>query len=110
MDGGDGIRVCRQRLETFGSFDVPNADGFVEGSGDYEIRLRVKVAAEDVVGMSFERLHAFSRRQFPDFQSLVVGGRDEQARVAGPRHVGNAQSVAGNRLLEFAVVGAPDFD
>jgi len=99
-----------QRLETFGGFDVPNADGFVEGTRHDQIRLRVKVAAKHVVGMSLQRLHALARGQFPDFQRLVVRGGDQETGIAGPGHVGDAESVAGNGLLEFAVVSAPDFD
>ena len=102
--------MSRKRLQTLGRFDVPNADRLVERTGNDEIRLRVEVAAEDVVGMSLQGLHTFAGGQLPNLECLVVGGGDEKTRIAGPRHVGNAQPVAGNRLLELAVVSAPDLD
>ena len=72
--------------------------------------MRVKVAAEDVVGMSLQGLHTLARGELPNFERLVVGGGDEEPRVARPSHVGDAQTVTGNGLLKLAVVGAPDFD
>ena len=46
----------------------------------------------------------------PHSQRLVVRGGDQETGIAGPGHVGDAESMTGNGLLEFAVVGAPDFD
>ena len=50
------------------------------------------------------------RAEFPDLQRLVVGGGDEQAAVDGPGHVRNTQLVAGDGLLELAVIRTPHLD
>lgn len=102
--------MSRKRLQTLGRFDVPNADRLVERTGNDEIRLRVEVAAEDVVGMSLQGLHTFAGGQLPNLECLVVGGGDEKTRIAGPRHVGNAESVSRNGFLKLAIVGSPDLD
>ncbi len=52
VHGGDGVGMRRKRLETLSGADVPNSDAFVERSGHDEVRLRVKVAAEDVIGVT----------------------------------------------------------
>jgi len=97
-----------QRLQTLGRLHVPDADGLVEGSGNNEIRLRIEVAAEDVIGMSLQGLHAFSGGQLPDLERLIVGGGDEQTGVAGPGDVGDSEPMTRNGFLEFAVVSPPN--
>jgi len=44
----------------------------------YQIRLRIEVATENVVGMTLECLETFARTQLPEFQGLVVRGADQQ--------------------------------
>ena len=61
-----------QSLETFSRSDVPDSHALVEASGHDEVRLRVEVAAEDVVAVTFQSLEAFAGTQLPDFESFVV--------------------------------------
>lgn len=60
--------------------------------------------------MSLECLQQLAVVQLPDLQRLVVTGTDQQATVAAPGHITNAQFVSRNRLVELAVVRSPDLD
>ena len=102
--------MSRQRLETFPRSDVPDSDALVEASGHDEVRLRVEVAAKDVVAVTLQRLEAFAGTQLPYLERFVVGGADEESGIAGPSHIRDAELVAGDGLLELSVVGAPDLD
>ena len=85
----------RKRFEATPGFDIPNPDAFVERSGHDHRGLRVEVAAEYVVCMSFEGFlrftlkgcgseqiaisftmttdDSFYRREIPNAKRLVVG-------------------------------------
>ncbi len=47
-------------------------------SRTHEIRLGIEVAAEDVIRVSLEGLHALRRRHVPNLQRLVVRTRTQQ--------------------------------
>ena len=102
--------MSRQGLETLARPHVPDSDALVEASRHDEVRLRVEVAAKDVVAVALQRFEAFAGTQFPDFQSFVIGCADEKSGVAGPSDIRDAELVAADGLLELAVVGAPDLD
>jgi hypothetical protein len=97
-------------LETFSGPDIPNPDTLIKRSGHDQVGLRVEVTAEDVVAVTFQRLEALAGTELPDFEGLVVGCAHQKPRVAGPGDVADAQLVAGNGLLEFAIMRAPNLD
>ena len=70
----------------------------------------VEVATEDVVGVTLQRFQTLAGTQFPDLQRLVVGGAHQEPRITRPGNITDAQLVAGDGLLELAIVGAPDLD
>lgn len=100
----------RQRLQALARPDVPDAHRFVKAAGHNQVALRIEVAAEHVVAVPLQRLQALGCAQLPDLERLVVAAAHQQPTVARPRDIADAQLVAGNCLLELAVVGAPDFD
>ena len=87
--------------------NVPDANALVEAPRDDEVRLGVEVTTKCVVGVSLQRLEALARAQLPDLQGLVVAGRHQQPRVRAPRHVRDAEFVAGDGLLKLSVVCSP---
>lgn len=46
-----------------------------------QIRLRIEVAAEDVIAVPLHRLDALARAELPDFECFVIAARNEQARI-----------------------------
>ena len=57
--------------------DVPNADGAVQGAGNYEIFRRVEFGRHDVVRVASENGNALSRLPVPDADSVIVRGGDD---------------------------------
>lgn len=109
VDRTDRIRVGRQRLQALASPHVPDPHTLVEAAGHNQIALRIEVAAEDVVAVALQRLQTLGGAQLPQLERFVVAGAHQQPAVARPGHVADAQLVSRDRLLEFAVVGSPNF-
>lgn len=102
--------MCRQCLQALASSNIPNSHRLVERARHDEITLRIEVAAEDVVAVSFKRFQTFSATQLPYFERFIVAGCDEQSTIAAPCDIAYAQLVAGNCFLKFAIVRSPDLD
>lgn len=99
-----------QSLETLASLDVPDAHTLVKRARDDEVRLWVEVATEDIVAVALESLEAFPAAHFPDLESLVIRGTDQQSAVRGPGNIRDAQFVPRDGLLKLAIIGTPNLD
>ena len=60
MDRANGFGMCRQVLEEFAVFYVPDADTFVHGAAGEEVACGVEAETEDIVGVTSQNLYAFS--------------------------------------------------
>ena len=70
----------------------------------------VEITTKCIVGVALQSLEALPAGEFPDLESLVVTGGNQQPGVRTPGHVRDPELVARDRLLELPVVGAPHLD
>lgn len=56
VNSGDRIRMCWKCLQTFSRSNVPDPHGLIEAPRNDEIALRIEVAAEDIIAVTFESL------------------------------------------------------
>lgn len=80
-------------------FHVPYPNRFVEGARNDEVRLGVKIDAEDEVGVAAESFDAFGGACSPNAEGAVVRSGADVGGVGGPGQVGDAVGVtdeAGN--------------
>lgn len=84
----------RKSLEALAGLDIPDSHTFIKRSRNNEVRLRVEVAAEDVIAVALESLEALPTAHFPDLQCLVVRGTDQQPAVCRPCNIRDAKFVS----------------
>lgn len=87
--------MSRQNFQAFSSFDVPNTHCFIERTRDNHVRLRIKVDAEDIVGVAVEGFDQRTSGNVPETERFVVGSRNKEPGVGGEGDVGDALVVAG---------------
>lgn len=94
----------RKNLKTLAGFDVPNADGLVEGARNNHVGLGIEVNTENVVGMAIKGLDKGPRGDIPEAKGLIVGGRYKKTRIRGESKVGDTLFMA-LELLEWGQSG-----
>lgn len=88
MNRGNRLCVSRNRPQAFTSLHLPNPDRLVEGAGDDEVGLRIKIDAENVIGVAFEDFQAVEgSTRFPNAEGAIVGGGADVVGVGGPCEV-----------------------
>lgn len=87
-------------MNTLACLNLPDPNRFIKRTRDNEIRLGIKVDAENDVGVATEGFNAFTARgaSIPDAEGSVVGGRTNVVRVRGPSEVRDAIGVPGKMV------------
>lgn len=94
----------RKDFKTLASFDIPDADGLIEGTRHNHVGLGIEVNTEHIVSMAIKRLDKGPRRDVPKAKSLIVGGGYKKTRIRGESQVGDALFMA-LELLDWGQSG-----